>query len=109
VLVQAVTVVPGRAGSVRLDQVSEPGTEFGSVVVEALAVGVCGTDVEIASGSNGWAPPGKERLNPGHESLGHVVNPGPTGFEVGEHVVGIARRPDRVACPNCAVIEFAEP
>ena len=45
---QAVTVVPGTAGSARLDDVPEPGAELGSVVVEALAVGVCGTDAEIA-------------------------------------------------------------
>jgi threonine dehydrogenase-like Zn-dependent dehydrogenase len=104
--VQAVTVIPGRAGSVRLDNVLEPGAEFGSVVVEALAVGVCGTDAEIASGSYGWAPPGKERLILGHESLGRVVDPGPSGFAVGEHVVGVVRRPDPVPCANCAVGEW---
>lgn len=103
---QAVTVIPGRAGSVRLDNVLEPGAEFGSVVVEALAVGVCGTDAEIASGSYGWAPPGKERLILGHESLGRVVDPGPSGFAVGEHVVGVVRRPDPVPCANCAVGEW---
>jgi threonine dehydrogenase-like Zn-dependent dehydrogenase len=84
----------------------EPGAEFGSVVVEALAVGVCGTDAEIASGSYGWAPPGKERLILGHESLGRVVDPGPSGFAVGEHVVGVVRRPDPVPCANCAVGEW---
>jgi threonine dehydrogenase-like Zn-dependent dehydrogenase len=105
-LVQAVTVVPGRAGSARLDDVPEPGPESGSVLVEALAVGVCGTDAEIASGAYGWAPPGRERLILGHESLGRVVDPGPSGFAVGEHVVGIVRRPDPVPCPNCAVGEW---
>jgi threonine dehydrogenase-like Zn-dependent dehydrogenase len=39
----AVTVVPGTAGSARLDDVAEPDADLGSVVVEALAVGVCGT------------------------------------------------------------------
>jgi threonine dehydrogenase-like Zn-dependent dehydrogenase len=75
---QAVTVVPGTAGSARLDDAPEPGAELGSIVVEALAVGVCGTDVEIASGAYGWAPPGEERLILGHESLGRVLDPGPT-------------------------------
>jgi threonine dehydrogenase-like Zn-dependent dehydrogenase len=103
---QAVTVVPGTAGSARLDEVPEPGAELGSVVVEALAVGVCGTDVEIANGDYGWAPPGEERLILGHESLGRVVDPGPTGLAVGEHVVGIVRRPDPVPCPSCAVGEW---
>ncbi len=103
---RAVTVVPGSPGSARLDDVSEPGVEHGSVLVEALAVGVCGTDVEIASGQYGWAPPGKERLVLGHESLGRVIDPGPSGFAVGDHVVGVVRRPDRVPCANCAVGEW---
>jgi glucose 1-dehydrogenase len=103
---QAVTVVPGTAGSARLDDVPEPAAELGSVVVAALAVGVCGTDAEIAGGGYGWAPPGEERLILGHESLGRVVDPGPTGLAVGEHVVGIVRRPDPVPCPNCAVGEW---
>jgi glucose 1-dehydrogenase len=103
---QAVTVVPGTAGSARLDVVPEPRAQLGSVVVEALAVGVCGTDVEIASGDYGWAPPGEEQLILGHESLGRVVDPGPTGLAVGEHVAGIVRRPDPLPCPNCAVGEW---
>jgi len=103
---KAVTVIPGSPGSARLEDVSEPGVELGSVVVEALAAGICGTDVEIAAGDYGWAPPGEERLILGHESLGRVLDPGPTGLAVGDHVVGIVRRPDPVPCPNCAVGEW---
>ena len=84
----AVTVEPGVAGSARLDDVPEPDQAMGSVLVEALGVGVCGTDVEIAGGLYGWAPPGEERLILGHESLGRVIDPGPTGLAVGDHVVG---------------------
>jgi threonine dehydrogenase-like Zn-dependent dehydrogenase len=103
---EAVTVAPGTAESVRLEEVPEPDVSMGSVVVEALAVGICGTDAEIASGSYGWPPPGRDRLILGHESLGRVVDPGPSGFTVGEHVVGIVRRPDPAPCPNCAVGEW---
>lgn len=103
---RAVTVTPGISGSARLDEVPEPGAELGSVLVEALAVGVCGTDVEIVGGLYGWAPPDRERLILGHESLGRVIDPGGSGFEVGDHVVGIVRRPDPVPCPNCAVGEW---
>jgi len=103
---KAVTVAPGTAGSVRLEEVPEPDASLGSVVVEALATGICGTDAEIADGSYGWAPPGRERLILGHESLGRVVDPGPSGFAVGDHVVGIVRRPDPAPCPNCAVGEW---
>jgi glucose 1-dehydrogenase len=103
---QAVTVVPGAAGSAKLVDVGEPGLELGSVLVETLAVGVCGTDAEIVGGTYGWAPPGEERLILGHESLGRVIDPGVTGLAVGEHIVGIVRRPDPVPCPNCAVGEW---
>ena len=79
----------------------------GSVLVEAVAVGVCGTDVEIAEGKYGWAPPGQPRLVLGHESLGRVLDPGPSGgLKKGDLVVGIVRRPDPVPCPNCAVGEW---
>ena len=69
---------------VEIIDVPEPDVELGAVLVEAVAVGVCGTDAEIANGAYGWAPPGEERLILGHESLGRVVDPGPTGLSVGE-------------------------
>src|SRR5215510_2993616 len=43
---RAITVEPGKAGSARLDEVSEPDVREGDVLVQAVAVGVCGTDVE---------------------------------------------------------------
>ena len=103
---RAVTVVPGTAGSLQVEDVAEPDVRLGSVLVEALAVGICGTDVEIAEGRYGWPPPERDRLILGHESLGRVVDPGSSGLRVGEHVVGIVRRPDPVPCPNCAVGEW---
>ena len=56
---KAATVAPGTAGSARLEEVPEPDPALGSMVVEALDVGICGTDAEIASGSYGWPPPGR--------------------------------------------------
>ena len=101
---KAVTVQPGVANSVRYEEVPEPDESTGSILVEAVAVGICGTDVEIASGAYGWAPPGRERLILGHESLGRVVDPGPDrSVKAGDLIVGIVRRPDPVPCPNCAV------
>ena len=70
---RAITLVPGQKGSAQLDEVGEPDGSMGSVLVEALAVGVCGTDLEIVSGAYGWAPSGRERLVLGHESLGRVI------------------------------------
>jgi glucose 1-dehydrogenase len=104
---KAITVEPMNPGTVRLEDVSEPDLMNGSVLVEAVAVGVCGTDVEIAEGKYGWAPEGRKHLVLGHESLGRVIDPGPvSGFKVGDLVVGIVRRPDPVPCPNCAVGEW---
>ena len=74
---KAITVEPGKAGTIRFEEVAEPEARDGSVLVEAVAVGVCGTDVEIAEGKYGWAPPGHTRLVLGHESLGRVLDPGP--------------------------------
>jgi threonine dehydrogenase-like Zn-dependent dehydrogenase len=104
---KAITVEPKKAGSAKLEEIPEPDLRDGSVLVEAIAVGVCGTDVEIVEGKYGWAPLGKTRLVLGHESLGRVVDPGPSGgLKKGDLVVGIVRRPDPVPCPNCAVGEW---
>lgn len=103
---KAVTVQPRSVGSVRLEDVPEPDARAGSILVEGIGVGICGTDVEIAEGKYGWAPPGRERLVLGHESLGRVLDPGSSGFHEGDLVVGIVRRPDPVPCPNCAVGEW---
>ena len=104
---KAITVEPRRAGSARLEDVPEPEVREGAVLVEAVAVGVCGTDVEIVEGKYGWAPPGAKRLVLGHESLGRVVDPGSSAsLKAGDLVVGIVRRPDPVPCPSCAVGEW---
>lgn len=104
---KAITVEPHKAGSARFEDVPEPEAREGSILVEAVAVGVCGTDVEIAEGKYGWPPPGAARLVLGHESLGRVLDPGPAGgLTAGDFVVGIVRRPDPVPCPNCAVGEW---
>ncbi len=104
---KAITVVPKTEDSVLYDDVAEPDPLEGSILVEAVAVGICGTDVEIVTGKYGWAPPGRDRLVLGHESLGRVLEaPAGAGVVAGDLVVGIVRRPDPVPCPNCAVGEW---
>lgn len=104
---RALTVAPGVADSVRLEDVAEPPSEDGPVLVEVLSVGVCGTDLDIIQGKYGWPPPGRARLILGHESLGRVLEaPAGSGLGDGDLVVGIVRRPDPVPCPNCAVGEW---
>ena len=100
---RAITVLPGQGGSVALTEMPEPPAEDGPILVETLAVGVCGTDLEIINGDYGAAPPGQERLVLGHESLGRVIEAAAgSGFSEGDLVVGIVRRPDPVPCPACA-------
>ena len=55
---KAVTVQPLERDTARLEDVAEPAPREGSVLVEAIAVGVCGTDVEICEGSTAGALPG---------------------------------------------------
>ena len=104
---KAITVEPKKPGTARYEDFPEPEAREGAVLVEAVAVGVCGTDAEIIEGKYGWAPPGKTRLVLGHESLGRVLDPGESSaFKKGDLVVGIVRRPDPVPCANCAVGEW---
>ncbi len=73
---KAITVEPKTPGTARYEEFPEPDERDGSILVEAVAVGVCGTDAEIVEGKYGWAPPGQRRLVLGHESLGRVIDPG---------------------------------
>jgi threonine dehydrogenase-like Zn-dependent dehydrogenase len=100
---RAITVRPGVANSVALATVAEPGVSEGAVLVEAQALGICGTDREIIAGLYGWAPPGSQHLILGHESLGRVREaPAGAGFAKSDLVAGIVRRPDPVPCTACA-------
>jgi len=104
---RAITLIPGQAGSARLDEVPEPPVEEGAVLVDGIALGICGTDGEIIRGEYGWAPEGAERLVLGHESLGRVREcPAECGLSPGDLVVGIVRRPDPVPCACCAQDEW---
>ncbi|WP_159942110.1 MULTISPECIES: glucose 1-dehydrogenase [unclassified Nocardiopsis] len=104
---RALTVVPSKVGSVRVDEVDEPVPGPGELLVDGVALGVCGTDREIAEGEYGEAPPGSERLVLGHESLGRVREaPDNSGFVPGDLVAGVVRRPDPVPCGACGRGEF---
>ena len=101
-MMKAMTAIPGRAGSGAVTEFTAPVGD-GDVLVEGLAVGICGTDVEIALGHYGTAPDGADRLVLGHESVGRVIE-APPGCAVaaGDLIVGIVRRPDPVPCEACA-------
>lgn len=104
---RALTVQPGVADSARLDQIADPPSDESTLLVRTIAIGICGTDLEIARGDYGSAPDGRERLVIGHESLGEVVAaPEGLGFAPGDHVAGIVRRPDPEPCEGCAAGEW---
>jgi glucose 1-dehydrogenase len=104
--VRAFAVTPGKANSLALVDVPEPPPGDGEVLVETIAIGVCGTDREIIAAEYGAAPAGSDLLILGHESLGRVIDDPTGGLRPGDLVAGIVRRPDPVPCPNCAVGEW---
>jgi threonine dehydrogenase-like Zn-dependent dehydrogenase len=100
---RAITVIPGEPGSAAISKLPVPDPGERELLVETLALGVCGTDREIVSGHHGEPPAGHERLVLGHELLGRVrESPDGSGFAPGELVAGIVRRPDPVPCVCCA-------
>jgi glucose 1-dehydrogenase len=104
---RALTLQPETAQSLSVQEMPDPEPAEGDLLVDAVAVGVCGTDREMVEGGYGAAPPGAERLVLGHESLGRVrTAPQGSGFAEGDLVVGVVRRPDPVPCVACAHGEF---
>jgi glucose 1-dehydrogenase len=92
---RALAVVPRKPDSAAIVEMDEPSPGPGELLVDGLALGVCGTDREIVAGEYGWAPLGRVREAPAD-----------SGFEAGDLVVGVVRRPDSVPCGACARGEF---
>ena len=104
---KALTVIPGRPNSASLCDMPEAPLTDGEILCEMLAIGICGTDVEINQGKYGTAPEGSPFLVLGHESLGRVLSaPSGSAFAAGDLIVGFVRRPDPLPCLNCAMGEW---
>lgn len=104
---QALTIDPTEANSLRVEDLDDPTPRHDELLVKGLAIGICGTDREIVGAEYGWPPPHRDRLVLGHESLGRVEQaPADSGFEAGDLVVGVVRRPDPLPCGACARGEF---
>jgi glucose 1-dehydrogenase len=100
---RALIVDTRQAGQACVRDVPEPADDPARLQVEAVALGVCGTDREIVSGAYGTPPPGQDYLVIGHESLGRVTRaPQDSEFSAGDLITGIVRRPDPVPCGACA-------
>ena len=100
--IQALTFTPGTPGSARVEELPAPAGS-GAVLATGLALGVCGTDLELLAGDYGWPAPGSDRLVLGHEGLGRVEEaPAGSGLAPGDLVVGMVRHPDPGPCGCCA-------
>ncbi|MCA9521106.1 MAG: glucose 1-dehydrogenase [Myxococcales bacterium] len=103
---RAVAVFPSEK-SIRVVDHPEPTRERDTdVLLQMLDVGVCGTDREIARFDYGTPPAGSPYLVIGHESLGQVLEVGPSVTRVapGDLVVTMVRRPcGHPECRSCAV------
>ena len=105
--IRALTVEPGRPGSMTVARLPSPKAGPEEYLVETMLVGICGTDREIAAGGYGTPPDGEQRLIIGHEAVGTIIGvPAGASLATGDTVVPIVRRPDPVPCPSCAVGEW---
>jgi threonine dehydrogenase-like Zn-dependent dehydrogenase len=101
--VRAMSVIPGHPESATVANLDEPSLDDGSVLVEAVLVGLCGTDAEIIAEGVGSPLAGQTALVIGHETVARVLRaPASSGFVVGDLVTGIVRLPDPVPCAACA-------
>src|SRR3954470_2191664 len=98
---KAISVFPGKPGSVHLAELPAPEVadvpNGRGVLVKVLRVGVDGTDKEINAAEYGAAPPGFDFLVIGHEGFGQVEAVGSNVTEVkpGDYVVATVRRPGK--------------
>src|SRR5947199_4635727 len=98
---KAISVFPGKPGSVHLADAPKPSLDQvpngRGVLVKVLRVGVDGTDKEINAAEYGAAPPGFDYLIIGHEGFGRVeaVGPNVTELKPGDYVVATVRRPGK--------------
>ena len=90
-------------GHVELAEISRPEPAVGEVGIRVLAVGICGTDIEIIKGHMAYYSSGMAAfpITIGHEWVGEVavLGKGVTGLELGDRVVGEVS----IGCMTCEV------
>src|SRR4051795_12939779 len=67
---RALTTIPLTASSLEVTDVPDASPHDGDLLVDGIAVGVCGTDKEISRGEYGWGGPGPERAGLGAQARG---------------------------------------
>lgn len=98
---RAAVVEPPRPNSLQVLDLPDPERRPGHVQVRMLEVGLDGTDADITRGEYGAPPAGHRFLVLGHEGLGRIQTSGVPGFESGDLVVPMVRRPCEERCLNC--------
>ncbi|MBW8883183.1 MAG: alcohol dehydrogenase catalytic domain-containing protein [Planctomycetia bacterium] len=91
----AIAAPTGSTRPVTVD-IGPPGAPAaGEVLCRTLELGVCGTDREILLSAKPWTPEGEDKLILGHECLARIeaVGASVTGFQAGDLVVPVVRRP----------------
>ena len=88
-------MTPGPPPRAELADVAEPQRGGDELLVEMVALGVCGTDREIVAGKYGRPPPGSDSLVLGDEWLGRVLE-APPGASVGVGELVARREPDDI-------------
>ena len=80
----AVLAGPGR---IEVKDVAMPEMGSGMILIKVSACGVCGSDIHMWKEGRGWSEKPIPDFHMGHEFCGTVVDPGDSGFRVGERVV----------------------
>ena len=89
------------SAAMEVEELPEPVESDTTLLVEGVALGICGTDRRLLE-RNGRFADGTDRLVVGHESLGRVLRaPAGTGWSAGEPVVGVVRQADPAGCWYC--------
>ena len=95
---RALTIRPGEADSLALVDIDEPAPDEGEVLVDAVSVGLCGTDAEIVAR---WFPLGMSRrtivVDPMRAFGRPIVVDGGVPTEVLSQAVEIEGSPERVS------------
>jgi len=103
---RGLTIRTGGA-EVTLQELAEPAAGAGVLLVDGVALGVCGTDRWLLARGPHRLPAGRDRMVLGHESLGRVrAAPAGSSFAPGDLVTGLVRRPDPLPCRCCAAGEL---
>ena len=94
-----VAVVTVAAGRLQVEDEADPRPGAGEVVVEAIATGVCGSDIHLFAGDHPYA---KYPLVQGHEVVGRVAAVG-EGADPGleDEIVVVEPTLECGSCPEC--------